>query len=266
MKFGVSTSCFYPEPLEDSVGKVISLEVPVTELFLNTFSEAAPAFITPLARALRSAGTEVRSLHPFTSGYEHFLLFSAYERRFRDSVEFYKRHFFETAALLGAEFVVLHGDRLYGKIETARYCERFSVLDRAAREFGVRLVQENVLLYRSEKAEFIREMCEILGDGVLFTLDIKQCVRAGESVFDMLEAMGPNLAHVHVSDHRPGADCLAVGQGSFDFHLFFRELKRRNYRGACILELYKEGYASVADLADSVRRMREITAELEEPS
>ena len=45
------------------------------------------------------------------------------------------------------------------------------------------------LLDENKNGLTIEEISEILGDNIRFTLDIKQCVRSGVSVFDMLKAI-----------------------------------------------------------------------------
>src|SRR5699024_2335222 len=90
----------------------ISLDFRLFEVFLNTFSEFTLDYLRQLRNVADAYGAEIKSVHPFTSGYEGFLLFSEYERRFEDSLEFYKQYF-DAANCLGASIVVLHGQRDY---------------------------------------------------------------------------------------------------------------------------------------------------------
>ena len=46
------------------------------EIFFNTFSEIQPEFAKELKRKLDGNGCEVKSIHPFTSGFETMMLFS----------------------------------------------------------------------------------------------------------------------------------------------------------------------------------------------
>ncbi len=71
---------------------------------------AVAAFYPYAPAKADAAGARIVSLHPYSSGYEPFLLYSAYARRFEDGKALYTR-FFEAAAELGASIVVMHGDR-----------------------------------------------------------------------------------------------------------------------------------------------------------
>ena len=51
----------------------------------------------------------ITSVHPYCSGFEPFLLFSDYIRRFKDGINIYK-DFFWAASYLGAKVLILHGD------------------------------------------------------------------------------------------------------------------------------------------------------------
>ena len=94
-------------------------------------------------------------------------------------------------------------------------------------------------------------MRDYLGDEVRFVLDLKQAIRAGETVEDMLNAMGEQLCHVHLSDHRPAEDCLPPGQGNFDFSQLFDRLNGREADIFGMIELYRQNYGSLEDLQRS---------------
>jgi len=84
-------------------------------------------------------------------------------------------------------------------------------------------------------------------------LDVKQSVRANVSPFDMLEVMGKNLAHLHLSDHNENCDCLVPGEGSFDLKGFAQKLKEKEYDGNVILELYSWFFDGEAALAKGIK-------------
>ena len=112
MALGISTACLYPMAMEDSLQTLIDSGFREFEIFINTYSEMEPEFLTMLEEKLKPQGCRVKSLHPFTSGFESYLLFSNYERRFQDGASFYRRYF-EMARRLGAEILVIHGDRSF---------------------------------------------------------------------------------------------------------------------------------------------------------
>ena len=248
---GISTSCFYPMETEKALDLLLEKGGRCLEVFLNSFSEMEPAYLKGLARACRDRGARVVSLHPFTSGWEGYLFFSEYSRRFADSVDLYRR-FFEGAAILGAELVVFHGAQTGMEVPMDRYAHRFALLDQAAREGGIRLCHENVCRTVSRSADFFRQLRRLYPQG-WFVLDVKQAVRAGEDPFAVLEAMGNRVAHVHISDNAPGESCLPPGRGTMDLAGLVARLGEQGYGGCLMVELYRRGFATAEDLLESCR-------------
>ncbi len=255
MEYGISTSCFYPMPLRQAAGHIAEWGVPACEVFVNTFSELTAEFTGELRRLFDQSGTRVVSVHPFTSGMEPLMFFSDYTTRASDSIELYKR-FFEAAAALGAKYFVFHGDRKESRFDPRRGWERFAALDDTARSFGLRAAQENVSRCMSGRPDYIGGMRRYLRGDVCFVLDVKQCIRAGSSVPDMLRAMGSCIRHVHISDSDTLHDCLPVGKGDFDFHGFIDSLAAAGYGGALITELYHDNYSSLEELRGSLDTLK----------
>lgn len=251
MNYGISTSCFYPGLLERAVDVVSEWHPPVVEIFINTISELEPHFIREMRHKFNENGTEIISIHPFTSALEPLLFFSEYERRFYDSVELYKRYF-EAAAELGARYFVMHGDRKDSTFDWQHGYERFAILDHAAKEFGIRVAHENVSRCLSCSPDYMRGLKEYLDGDVKFVLDLKQCRRSGVDVYDMLEAMGKNVVHLHVSDCNAEQPCLPIGAGDFDFAYLIHKLNEIGYDGAMIIELYRENYSGNDELHTSL--------------
>ena len=256
MEIGVSSACFYPAHTEDGARQLSRLGIRQIELFLNTFQELEPSYAGALRRQLADDGLEVVSLHPFTSGMETFFFATAYDRRLEDGIALYRR-LFEAAAGYGAKIFVVHGGYKTSPYPFERYCENFARLADVAREYGVTLCQENVVRCQCGSLENIRRMRQLLGERAHFVLDLKQAIRSGEDIFEMARAMGPALAHIHLSDHTPGKDCLPPGRGAFDFASFFSLLKEISYQGALILELYRGNFKDLADLRDAVLFLRQ---------
>lgn len=249
MRTGISTACLYPMYTEQALAKLLNAGFSLFEIFFNSFSELDKTFLSTLRHMLLEQNAQVKSIHPFTSGSESYLLFSNYQRRFEDTCKFYDRYF-ETAAYLGAEIVVLHGDRnpLKGGLTEEDYFERYAVLAERGRRAGVTLAQENVNLFRSQDPAFIRRMSAYLGDQVRYVLDVKQAVRAGFDPFAMLEAMGENLVHVHINDNTKEEDCLLPGAGRMDFNRLIESLRGFKYDGDLIIEVYSKNFACFEEL------------------
>lgn len=261
MKLGISTACFYPMCLEQAVEDLAAHDVKLVELFVNTFSETEKEFSNPLQERMRCSGMRPVSLHPFTSGFEPMLLFTEYERRFRDGIEFYKRVYFDLMNRMEIPILVLHGAKRESKCTDQLYFERYAALRRAGREYGIDIAQENVGPFKSHSLEFLCRMREYLHGDVSFVLDIKQAVRGGEDPMAMAKELGRWIIHTHLSDHLLSGgrqtDCLPVGEGEFDFGRYFRILEQQGFSGTGVVELYRESYRDYSQIYSSLERLRE---------
>lgn len=257
MCVGISTASFYPMHTEDALKLLGESGVKLTEIFFNSSSEIEPEFIKTLKQIKDDYGMKITAVHPFTSLVEPYLLFSEYKRRFIDGAEFYKKYF-EAAAVLEAKFAVIHGDYIYSPLSIDEYCERYALLAEYARSYGITLTQENVNKYKSANPEFLKSMKAVLKDDVKFTLDIKQSVRSGFTPFQLLDAMGESVVHIHVSDNNQKNDCLLPGKGCFDFKTFQSKAKLYGFSGSYIIEVYKNAYNSLSQLIGSYGHLKTI--------
>ena len=254
MRIGLSTACYYPQPTEEALAAVVEGGADCTEIFFNAFSELTPAFLGQLQTILAGGRTQVVSIHPFTSGMEPMLFFGDYPRRMEDGLEMYKLYF-QALATLGGRYLVLHGAYQKKTTSYAQYLEAYGRLDELAKSFGVRISQENVGRCMSSQPALFRALRQAFPDAC-FTLDLKQCLRCDYALEDFLDAMGPNLCHLHLSDADDRRDCLPVGEGSFDFASFLGRMHRAGYQGDGVLELYNHNYSQPDELWDSVRSIQ----------
>lgn len=247
MRCGISTACLYPMELEQALPTLISMDFQLFEIFINTISELDPGYLTELKQMTDDSGSQVKSIHPFTSGFESFLLFSDYERRSNDGLEFYKKYFY-AANLLGAQILVLHGQRHGSLIAECNYFKHYTSLYELGKTFGVTVAQENVNLFRSDNCAFIKRMREYLHDECAFVLDIKQAVRAGQDPYEMCAAMGERLVHVHINDNKPNKDCLLPGRGTMNFGVLKSQMTQFGYNGDLIIEVYRRNFGELREL------------------
>ena len=259
MRIGMSSSCFYPEETELSLRRVGEAGAKTAEIFFNSPGELRGDLLREMCAIRDHYGMEIVSVHPFMSFAEGFWLFSEYERRFRDSLDFYPR-FFEAAEALGAHLFVLHGAK-YLKIGADCYAERLALLNEKAKPFGVQVAHENVVHYVGEDPAFMREMQTRLGRDFAMVLDLKQAYRAGVDPFAFIDAVGESIVHVHASDSDPDHDCLPPGKGAFPFRRLFDVLEGRGYRGKYIIELYRHNFCDEGDLAAAQRFLRQTLGE-----
>lgn len=256
-RIGVSTACFYPLETEKSLQKICGRNVKSCEIFLNTASELEDGYIREISALLKDCGTCVTSLHPFASFAESYSLFSSYTRRFRDSLELYKRYY-EAMNALGAKVLVIHGGKYSLSISQEEYFERFGELASLGETFGVKTAQENVVHYLSESPDFMVDMNKALGELFYMVLDVKQSLRAGFLPDEFISAAGGRIAHVHLSDHSARRDCIPPLSGVFDFKLLFNQLDKAGYNGDYTVELYSLSYESEDEIFTSRDKLQNL--------
>ena len=86
-------------------------------------------------------------------------------------------------------------------------------------------------------------------------------MRAGRDPIDFVDAMGEQLANVHVCDWDENGRLCLPGEGTFDFTAFIRALRRVNYAGAVIVEPYLALVKSDEALEKSIRTLKRIAGE-----
>lgn len=256
MELGVSTSCLYPLETEKSLELVAKNGVKSCEIFFNATCELEPDFVDILYRIKKEYGTQVISLHPTLSLAESFMIFSAYERRIQEGLDKYRRYG-EIAAKLGAKYVIMHGGKPNGVLDDDEYCERFLQVADVVSQNGAVLLQENVFNFRANEIPFLKNMVRNLGEKANFCLDVKQSIRGGYTPFDVLDAVGANVRHLHISDHDSSSDCLLPLDGDFDFIKLFERMKDFDYDGAAMIEVYSWAYKNYDQIFSSYKNLRD---------
>lgn len=258
MEIGASSSCFYPLLTEQAFLNIAELGFQNAEIFLNSPSELSMPFIRQLKAVKDSYGVNVVSLHPYRSFSEGYDIFSKYERRFDDVTEVFKRYF-DAAATLEAEYIILHGARGKPEIPVEQYAERYFRLSEIASKMGCTLTHENVVDYVGEHPDFMKFMKAALGDRFKMVLDIKQARRAGASVKEFIDTVGESIVHVHLSDFDKEKDCILPSEkGLFDFFELFTDLQNVGYKGKYIVELYSDSFSEGREIMESAVYLQEI--------
>ena len=260
MDIGISTACFYPMETEKALSLLAENGVRTVEIFFNADCELEGSIYGEIKSIIKENGISLLSVHPYTSAIETMTLFGDYPRRLDAIMDTYDRYF-EIMNQLGAKIFVLHGAlksahflKLPGGEEL--YLERYSLLFELGKRRGITVAQENVSYCKSGESDFLREMRRQLGNGCAFVLDVKQALRSGLDVFEVMGIMGDRLVHCHLSDNTPEHDCVPVGKGNLDFGRFADELKKLSYSGGIILELYNNGFTELSQLKESVKYMK----------
>lgn len=164
----------------------------------------------------------------------------------RQALDLYKKGL-DVFAAAGAQLVNIHPDQRVPltspeKVRAAN-AEAIRELASTAGERGIVLMVENLDRMFSD----VDDLAAIL-DAVpeaRFHLDVGHAnLRTGQGGKNrtpkLLEAFGPRLAHVHVSDNRGGQDDLhlPLGAGLIDWRGAVRALKETGYDGTVTLEVF----------------------------
>lgn len=257
MVCGVSTACLYPQNTVTALQQLQQAGIQTAELFLNTFSELEEGFISGLQQQLRRGDTRLLALHPFSSGMETFFFASAYEGRFLDGLELYKKYF-DICARLQIPRLVFHGDYKQTPFPFEKHCEYIARLAQQAQRQGVQLCQENVVRCKCGYVPYVQKLRKYTDDTVYFALDLKQLRRAQEPLEDMLDAMQGKISYLHLSDFNDTQDCMLPGTGKFQFADFFSTLQKQRFNGDMVIELYRHNYQTVQQLAEAQKYIQRL--------
>ena len=247
IEFGISSACFYPLETEKALELMGKNGVKNAEIFFNALCETKKNFVKQLKSIADYYGMNIVSIHPTMSLAESFMLFSAYDRRKAEGIEQYKRYG-EITAELGARYVIMHGGKPNGILSDEQYCQRFLEISDAVAQNGGTLLQENVVNYRAGNIDFLKTMVKHLGERAAFCLDIKQSVRNGYTPENVLEVVGKNVKHLHISDNNQHKDCLLPTKGDYDFSSFFQKCHYVGYNGYAITEVYRNAYSDYDEI------------------
>lgn len=249
MTVGVSTANLYPMRTEEAFKALLDAGFRTVEVFINTESEATAEFAEEIREMAEAYGAHIPSVHSYNSSSEAFLLFSNYQRRLEDGLKRLDQVFC-AAQIMGASYVIMHGDRPGGPLSFKESVLRYEKLYDLGQKRGVTLLQENVVHYRSAELGYISEMRRLLKDKAQFVFDLKQSVRCGLEPGEVISAMGSGLRHVHISDNDFAHDCLVPGRGCVDYKRMFGTLKEIGFDGSLIIELYRNNFKNISDLIE----------------
>lgn len=255
MSIGASSSCFYPLETKESLEEIGKLGIHTAEIFFNADSELSKEYLGELNAVKDFYSIKTDSLHPFTSACESFFFFSRYKKRFFEMTEYYKK-FYDAANEIGAKYLIIHGARFPCEVSEEEYFERFSYLAEVGKRFGVETVQENVWSMCSGDPEFLKRMKNYMGENFRFNFDVKQMKKCSFEIEDFLPEFSKDIVNIHVSDNKRGETCLPPGKGEFDFDILFNEMKKVNYNGNYIVELYRHNFSSPEEIKKSCEYLK----------
>ena len=261
MTLGMSSAVFYGYlETEDAAAALRDYGLDCCEVFLETASEYSPAFGQLVRQRLQ--GLPCGSVHPKGTQFEPDL-FGQSPRQRRDALEVFRR-VCQAGQALGARWYVFHGVSAVRarRPPAALPClaERMGEMAALAQAHGMEVLWENVSWCALRTPEDVAQARALLpAQG--FVLDLKQAYQAGCDPFAMLEAMGPQLRHLHLLDWTAQGELVLPGEGVMDFPRLFRRLGQMGYQGAAILEPYAAQGRDPQRLRRSLAYLRQAMAE-----
>jgi len=240
---------------EDAVDKLNSMNIPCCEVFLQTFSEYSSRFGQLIRERLGSM--QAVSMHVRMQHYQTDLL--ARSPRLRaDSFDWFNRSL-DAGAAFGAGIYVYHGPQVVRgeRHNMERWGEGLAHARSLAAERNIDFCWETVswcTLNAPDRVTEARRICPDMG----FVLDIKQALETGYTPFEYIEAMGPNLRHVHAMDYDEQGNYALPGKGSFDFPKLATVLRECGYQGDIILEPYEEQARQDTKILESLMYLRDL--------
>jgi sugar phosphate isomerase/epimerase len=220
------------------------------EVFLSTFSEYTPSYVETVAK--NKGDIQVYSIHTLNQQFEPELFNPV--KKTREDCEFFFKQAAYGAKVLGAKYYTFHGPgrikRIPYNIDFASFGARLAQLDEMLQEYGggCRLTYENVHWAFFNYPEFftlLRRQVEIKA-----CLDIKQAMQSKISYFDYLDAIGADLANVHLCDFYDDGSLCLPGRGSVDFVQLFRRLGEAGYSGPLMIEVYANNFKEYSEIKE----------------
>ena len=250
MKIGISTASFFTNvTTEDCFAYLKDFKAPVCEVFLSSFSEYEGEIADKI---VKNKCVDVHSIHTLTNQFEPEL-FSLNPRANQDSMAIFNK-VLSLGQRLDAKYYTFHGATRLKKInynfDYVRLGRIVNNLIETAQTYGICFSYETVhWAYFSEPEYFVnlKKQCPKLKA----TLDIKQIMQAGGDYREFLKVIGKDLTTVHLCDYDENKKLFIPSRGKFDFIELFKRLNDLGFDGACIMEVYPQGYKDFKELKDS---------------
>ena len=258
MNIGISTGCFFPRLTDKALEAVALTGAKYTEIFFNTDSELDEEYVYKLKNIADANGIQVISVHPFTSAIETFMFWSKTDYKLADSIRYYEKYF-RACQILGAKYVVIHGCHLSMEyMDMKKYTEILNALSRKAREYGVYISQENVVKFKCGYIENLRILKQYADEDIRFVFDIKQAVRANQDIYSLIDLMGRQISHIHISDFNDSQNSLLPGTGVFDYKKMFDYVSAKYNVNDVLIEVYNENITEEYGLSQSLDLLKNI--------
>lgn len=232
MKIGVSTLALYPQPLEEVLESLEERNIDYCEI-INEYP-----YHELDDDLLDSYQIELTVHSPLSD-----INLASHNQSIRDSsIEEVKKSM-DRAVQWNADLVVVHpgsmpimGKKIEERIfkynlESLKECADY------ARDSGIYMCVENMPVIESLLYQDLNELNSLLEElDVYMTLDVGHAHNSGFSPSQMFSY--PRIKHIHLSDNDGTFDQHnALGSGSIDFDLIFKNIEKSKYDGILVVEV-----------------------------
>jgi len=269
MKLSTATSVFVNYGLPDAVAQVIRAGFEGVDLWGGRphlyRQDHSPAQIRAVRQSLEEAGVAAVSVMPAFFRYP-FSLSSPNDVIRQDTLD-YVRACIDNAWQVGAGQVLicparcLHGQpvddaRARFHDSLARLCP---LAEAAGLQLSIEVVYASLSEYMCSSADALTTLQALDHDCLRVVLDTGHLNLTGESLEHALDALGPAVAQVHVSDNDGRQQQNGIpGTGTFDFAGLAGQLKRGGYEGYVTVELgWHYSFDPYPAACEALQRMRD---------
>lgn len=250
---GVSTSAFFPRPIEDTLAVLAQQPWRGVELMPQAPSECLPAYGRRLLE-LGAGRFDFCGIH-FPQILAPFLY-----NPDRSAFEFgqqLSRDLAQLAGVIVARAIVVHGP--WAKMGEGAHLEatlaNMRLMCDVGLEHGVTIALENTPSSPAGgSVEAMVRFAELVGrDNFGFTFDVTHTYEMGQDLWRYLEGL-PSIAHIHASDFDLATQRrhTAPGDGDVPWPRLIEALAARGFTGNFVLELLASSLGD--DAADTLRR------------
>jgi sugar phosphate isomerase/epimerase len=159
---------------------------------------------------------------------------------------------------VGAEVVVVHPPFRWQRDYARGFVEGVADLER---QYAITIAVENMYPWRTGRREFLAYAPgwdPVREDYAHVTVDLSHSATAGEDALRMAHALGPRLAHVHLTDGSgsPKDEHLVPGRGGQPAQELLEHLAASDFAGEIVIEINTrkaaDQQAREADLLESL--------------
>lgn len=259
MKLGISTASFFTKvPTENCFASLHEMGVPLTEVFLSTYSEYEKGFVDALKERLTD-DLSVHSVHALSSTFEG-LLFSQSQRVKDDAEQFFHKVCY-AGNVLGAKYLTFHGPSNLKKspsmVDIGKFAERFEELADIAKTYGLFIAVENVHYSHFSTPDAIKTLLKS-APSLWMTLDVKHAYYAGYDPTRFIDSAEERLATVHIADISRDDTTALPGNGKLNLEKFLKEIYKHELDPAVIIEAYPSDFAYMDELKQGYKYLEDI--------